>query len=106
MEPAQARAEILAEVEKKPRVTGAADRLMSSSSRRALDDAWKQAKALGDEYLSVEHLLIGILKQEETSASKILRELGLTPETALETLETVRGGHTVDSPMPKNGTTL
>ncbi|MDE0020309.1 MAG: ATP-dependent chaperone ClpB [Candidatus Poribacteria bacterium] len=98
VEPAQARAEVLAEVEKKPRVTGAADLLMSSSSRRALDDAWKQAKALGDEYLSVEHLLIGILKQKETPAAKVLRELGLTTETALETLETVRGGHTADSP--------
>ncbi len=98
VEPAQARAEVLAEVEKKPRVTGAADLLMSSSSRRALDDAWKQAKVLGDEYLSVEHLLIGILKQKETPAAKVLRELGLTTETALETLETVRGGHTADSP--------
>ena len=98
IDPDEARADMQAEMEKKPRVTGAADLLMSSSSRRALDDAWKQAKQLGDEYLSVEHLLIGILKQKEAPAAKALRERGLTPEKAVETLETVRGGHTADSP--------
>ena len=98
IDPDEARADMQAEMEKKPRVTGAADLLMSSSSRRALDDAWKQAKQLDDEYLSVEHLLIGILKQKEAPAAKTLRERGLTPEKAVETLETVRGGHAADSP--------
>ena len=54
-----------------------------------------EADRLKDEFVSIEHLLIGILSDEEGDASKILTNAGVTQEKFYKALQKVRGGHRV-----------
>ncbi|KFD39687.1 molecular chaperone ClpB [Schleiferia thermophila str. Yellowstone] len=73
-----------------PRVQGG-DVYFSRSISDALNHAAKTAKEMGDEYITLEHLLIGILKSNDT-ASRILKDAGLTEKDLLRTIQTIRGG--------------
>ena len=68
---------------------------------KALVNAEDEAKAMGDEYVSVEHLFLSILKQPSLSMKKILSEFGITRERFLQALSTVRGNQRVVSDNPE-----
>ena len=68
---------------------------------KALVSAEDEAKAMGDEYVSVEHLFLSILKNPSPSVSKLLREFGITRERFLQALSTVRGNQRVVSDNPE-----
>ena len=68
---------------------------------KALVNAEDEAKAMGDEYVSVEHLFLSILKQPSPSMKKILSESGITRERFLQALSTVRGNQRVVSDNPE-----
>ena len=68
---------------------------------KALVNAEDEAKAMGDEYVSVEHLFLSILKQPSPSMKKILSEFGITRERFLQALSTVRGNQRVVSDNPE-----
>ncbi|MFN3952598.1 MAG: ATP-dependent chaperone ClpB [Thermaurantimonas sp.] len=73
-----------------PRVQGG-DVYFSRSITDALNHASKAAKEMGDEYVTLEHLLLGILKSNDTAA-RILKDAGVTEKDLLRTIQTVRGG--------------
>ena len=85
----------------RPRVSGGADANVARDLNRALDEADSQARALGDEYVSTEHLLLG-LTEEKGDAGRILREAGATQERVLEALASVRGSHRVVDQNPED----
>ena len=64
---------------------------------KALVNAEDEAKAMGDEYVSVEHLFLSLLKQPSPSMKKIFDEFGITRERFLQALSTVRGNQRVVS---------
>ncbi|HXL17632.1 MAG TPA: ATP-dependent chaperone ClpB [Streptosporangiaceae bacterium] len=66
----------------------------------ALAAAAKRAKELSDEYISTEHLLVG-LASEGGQAATVLREAGATPDQLLASFEQVRGHARVTSPDPE-----
>jgi ATP-dependent Clp protease ATP-binding subunit ClpB len=66
----------------------------------ALAAAAKQAREMSDEYVSTEHLLVG-LAAEGGQAAKVLRDAGATPDTLLASFEQVRGQARVTSPDPE-----
>jgi ATP-dependent Clp protease ATP-binding subunit ClpB len=68
---------------------------------KALVSAEDEAKAMGDEYVSVEHLFLSILRQPSPSVEKILKEFGITRERFLQALSTVRGNQRVVSDNPE-----
>ena len=68
---------------------------------KALVNAEDEAKAMGDEYVSVEHLFLSILKQPSPSMKKILSEFGITRERFFQALSTVRGNQRVVSDNPE-----
>ena len=68
---------------------------------KSLVNAEDEAKAMGDEYVSVEHLFLSILKQPSPSMKKILSEFGITRERFLQALSTVRGNQRVVSDNPE-----
>jgi len=70
---------------------------------RVLDSAAKEARRLKDEYISIEHLLLGILKGAAGStAGRLLEEEGVNPAKFEEVLGRVRGGQRVTSPDPES----
>ena len=64
---------------------------------KALVNAEDEAKAMGDEYVSVEHLFLALLKYPSPSMKKIWSEFGITKERFLQALSTVRGNQRVVS---------
>ncbi len=82
-----------------PRVEGASvsGQYLSPNLKSVLDTAQKEAKALGDQYISSEHVLIGLV-QVKDEISTILTDQGVTKENIIKILDDVRGGHKVDDP--------
>ena len=68
---------------------------------KVLIGAEDEAKALGDEYVSVEHLFLAMIKHPNREIKEILREFGITRERFLQALSTVRGNQRVTSDNPE-----
>lgn len=68
---------------------------------KALVSAEDEAKAMGDEYVSVEHLFLSLLKNASPSMKKIWNEYGITRDRFLQALSTVRGNQRVTTDNPE-----
>ena len=68
---------------------------------KALVSAEDEAKAMGDEYVSVEHLFLALLRNPSPAMKKIFQEYGITKERFLQALSTVRGNQRVTSDNPE-----
>ncbi|MBW1955082.1 MAG: ATP-dependent chaperone ClpB [Deltaproteobacteria bacterium] len=93
-------------LEKKPRISGPGTEpgkvYITQRLSRLLVAAQKEAEALKDEYVSVEHLLLAFLEEgRSTPAGAILQEFGITRESLLKTLTAVRGHQRVTSADPE-----
>ncbi len=85
-----------------PSASGAttAEPSASRATMRVITDAGDEARARGDEYVSTEHLLLGLAKSTGT-AGDLLRSLGATREALLAALTSLRGSQRVTSPDPE-----
>ena len=87
--------------DKLPRVSGsAAQPGLSSALNKALDQAFKEAANFKDEYVSTEHLLLGIASLKSDPAREALVALGATHEAILQALTSVRGAQRVTEQNP------
>ena len=68
---------------------------------KVLINAETEAKQMGDEYVSVEHLFLALLKYPNNAIKEIIKEYGLTRERFLQALSTVRGNQKVTSDNPE-----
>ena len=68
---------------------------------KALVSAEDEARAMGDEYVSVEHLFLSLLRYPSPSMKKLFNEFGITKERFLQALSTVRGNQRVVSDNPE-----
>ena len=68
---------------------------------KALVSAEDEAKAMGDEYVSVEHLFLALLRYASPSMKKFFQEYGITRERFLQALSTVRGNQRVTTDNPE-----
>ncbi len=82
------------------KVEGGSEPGLSRDLRRSLEVAEKEGRELGDQYISSEHLLLGLV-QEKDDAGRILQEAGVTRALILQALEQVRGSHRVTDPNPE-----
>ena len=67
-----------------------------------LDQAEKEAKKLGDEYVSTEHLLLALADAKGTETKTLLNALGGTHKALLQAIEAIRGTHRVTDQNPEN----
>ena len=92
-----------ARLEKEPKVSGGGRQMQATVGfNEALIKAEAEAKALGDEYISTEHLLLALLS-ESGPAGRFLKESGLEREKVLAAIKSIRGGKRVTSPNPEEG---
>ncbi|WP_337376222.1 ATP-dependent chaperone ClpB [Clostridium sp.] len=73
----------------------------SNDANKVLVNAEDEAKAMGDEYVSVEHLFLAMLKQPNKAVKELFRLYGITKESFLQALSTVRGNQRVVSDNPE-----
>ena len=89
-----------------PRVTGTGRRAdevyITQDTDRALNEAEEAAKRMGDEYISVEHLFLGLLRKAKDKTKEIFSEFGITETKFLEALKDVRGNTRVTTDDPES----
>ncbi|UCD35748.1 MAG: ATP-dependent chaperone ClpB, partial [Nitrospiraceae bacterium] len=96
--------EIEAIIDKMPKVLGpspAGQLYITQELKNVFESAFKEAEHLKDEYVSVEHLLLGIMKTKNKS-EKILRGLGITDDQILKAMQEIRGSQRVTDPAPED----
>ncbi|MGN0658096.1 MAG: ATP-dependent chaperone ClpB [Emergencia sp.] len=102
VEPAYLIAELQEEIEKLPKVSGDADNIYASRRlNQLLMNAEKEAEQFKDEYVSVEHLYLALLKEHGTPSAKIFAKYHITKEKFLDALSKVRGNQRVTSQNPE-----
>ena len=88
-----------------PRVTGSGRDpekvYISGDLDRALNAAEAQARQMKDEYISVEHVFLGILQRPGRAAGELFKQFGITAEKFMQQLSTVRGNQRVTSDNPE-----
>ena len=84
-----------------PMQEGAANIYPSTQYTRILLKAEDEAKAMGDAYVSVEHLYLALLKEKRTESETLLKKYGVTPQKFLQALESVRKDQKVTSQNPE-----
>jgi ATP-dependent Clp protease ATP-binding subunit ClpB len=88
-------------LKKLPHVEGAVQVYISPNLKQAIDTAFDEAERLKDDYVSVEHLLIGITEVQEGSASQILKSYGVTKDKIYAVLKDMRGSQRVTDQSPE-----
>ena len=82
-------------IESYPKVSGA-EQYLSSGANQALQKALALAQEMGDQYVSVEHILLGLLEVKDTT-SQLMKDSGITKKELRQAIEELRKGSKVDS---------
>ena len=90
-----------AALKKLPKVSGGGQVYLTHDLNKVLIDAEDEAKAMGDEYVSVEHLFLCLLKEPNRAIKELFRTYGIDRNKFLQALSTVRGNQRVTSDNPE-----
>ena len=84
-----------------PKVSGSSQVYISNDLNKVLINAEDESKAMGDEYVSVEHIFLSMLKYADRTMKELFRQYGITRDTFLQALSTVRGNQRVVNDNPE-----
>ncbi|MDU3397728.1 MAG: ATP-dependent chaperone ClpB [Clostridiales bacterium] len=87
-------------LERLPKVNGG-QLYISNDLNKVLINAEDEAKAMGDEYVSVEHLFLALIKQPNKEVKELFKDSGISREAFLQALSTVRGNQRVVTDNPE-----
>ncbi|MHB1329456.1 MAG: Clp protease N-terminal domain-containing protein, partial [Gemmatimonadales bacterium] len=90
------------EIAKLPTQSGGSEPTLSREMHAVFDRAEKEAKALGDSYVSTEHLLVALVEEKGTAARDIITGLGVSADDLRDALAGVRGSHRVTDQSPED----
>jgi len=94
--------QVQAELQRKPKVYGTATQVgIGTDLQQVLDQAQAEAKAMRDDYVSTEHLFIGLANKPNGAAYQLLQSMGVSKDRVLEALATIRGSQRVTSATPE-----
>ncbi|KPJ77639.1 MAG: Clp protease ClpB [Deltaproteobacteria bacterium SG8_13] len=88
-------------VEKLPKVSQPTEVYLSARAKTILDRAFKEAAAMKDEYVSVEHILLAICDEKGGSIARLLQQYGITRAAVLQVLMEIRGSQRITDPNPE-----
>ena len=101
-DPAALRQEVETELDRSPTLQYSADAVVGAGLRRTLTAAEGEARRLGDEFVSTEHLLLGMMSVETSGAARLLNRFGLDPGKVQGALREIRGSHRVTDANPES----
>ena len=100
--PTRLAGEIEKQVERLPKVSGVSQQYLSPASNDVLERAFDEAQRLKDEYVSTEHILLGIAGADRDPAGQLLARQGASHDAILQAMATIRGSHRVTSQNPES----
>ncbi len=98
---ARLKADVARELDRFPKQSGGGDPTFARELLDALDKAEAEAQALGDDYVSTEHLVVALCATKGTTARQLMSAEGVSREDLLEALASVRGSHRVTDQHPE-----
>ena len=98
----QFKSSITDEISRLPKVSGAGQMYFSQGANLALTKAEEHAKSMGDEYVSVEHIFLSLMKEADSTLKKLFQQYGITKDGFLKALAEVRGNQRVMSDNPED----
>ncbi|HEU0165289.1 MAG TPA: ATP-dependent chaperone ClpB [Thermomicrobiales bacterium] len=101
VDPAQLLREVEVLIDQAPKLQYSADPVVSSGLRRALQTAESEARQFGDEFISAEHLFLGILAVERSPGEALLRRYNISKDRTYGALNEIRGNQRVTDPNPE-----
>ena len=99
--PTSLAAEAEKQIERLPKVSGISQQHLSPASNQVLEKAFDEAQSLKDEYVSTEHILLGIASADRDPAGQLLARQGATHDAILQAMAAIRGSHRVTSQNPE-----
>jgi ATP-dependent Clp protease ATP-binding subunit ClpB len=90
------------QIERLPKVSGISQQYLSPATNKVLESAFDEAQRLKDEYVSTEHILLGISSADKDPAGQLLVKAGATHDAILQAMATIRGSHRVTSQNPES----
>jgi len=99
--PARLAGEVEKQIERLPKVSGVAEQYLSKASNAVLERAFDEAQRLKDEYVSTEHILLGIAATDRDPAGQLLARNGASHDAILQAMASIRGSHRVTSQNPE-----
>jgi ATP-dependent Clp protease ATP-binding subunit ClpB len=100
--PRQVAAECERRLERLPKVSGAGEPYITPELRRVLERAFTEADQMRDQFVSVEHLLIGLAEEKRGGAAEVLAQAGVTRDAVLKALVSIRGSQRVTDQNPED----
>ncbi len=98
----QLKSSIIDEISRLPKVSGAGQMYFSQAANLALTKAEEHAKSMGDEYVSVEHIFLSLMKEADPTLKKLFKQYNITKDGFLKALAEVRGNQRVLSDNPED----
>ena len=89
------------EIEKLPKISGTHQLYISNDLNKILQNAESEADRLKDEFVSIEHILLGMIEVKSDRASQILTTMGLNRDKLYATMSKIRGGQRVTDENPE-----
>jgi ATP-dependent Clp protease ATP-binding subunit ClpB len=91
-------------LERLPKVSGGGygQSYLSARSQAILEQAFKEAEQMKDEYVSLEHILMAISDEKDGNAARMLKSSGITRDTILAALVDIRGGQRITDQNPED----
>ncbi len=90
------------ELQRKTKVTGTAQIYITPQLQRVLNQSFKEAEQLKDEFVSCEHIFLSILNEKQGFISELLHRFGIKKENVFKTLKSIRGGQRVTDQNPED----
>jgi ATP-dependent Clp protease ATP-binding subunit ClpB len=100
--PTRLAGELEKQIERLPKVSGAAQQYLSPAANQVLERAFDEAQRLKDEYVSTEHILLGISTADKEPAGQLLVRQGASHDAILQAMASIRGSHRVTSQNPES----
>lgn len=89
------------EIDKLSKITGSIALRFSEKIEKVLENAERQAKSMKDEFISVEHIMLGMIEEASTDFKQMLKVYGITKSKFLSALKDVRGNTSITSDTPE-----
>lgn len=100
--PAHVRSKVEEALRRLPQTTGSGVQIyLSSSLHHALDTALREAEGMNDEFVSTEHLLLGLIEEKGSNVASMLADSGVSRDAALSALKDLRGDERVTDQNPE-----
>src|ERR1700683_4843615 len=94
--------EVEAQINRLPKISDVSQQYLSPPTNKILDKAFDESQRLKDEYVSTEHILLGLAPDPRAPASQLLARYGVTHDAILQAMTSIRGSHRVTSQNPES----